>query len=93
MYRLSLLLLMSSLHASPLNYPAAVRSDLKETLHGVEIADPYCGLEEIDSAETRAWVEASAACECGADGDAVDLRKALVGRLLRVRVVGRSAFS
>ena len=60
MHRLSLLLLMSSLHASPLNYPAAVRSDLKETLHGVEIADPYRGLEEIDSAETRQWVEAEA---------------------------------
>ena len=45
---------------SPLHYPPAPKSDVKEMLHGREIADPYRGLEEIDSAPTRAWVEAQA---------------------------------
>ncbi len=45
---------------APYHYPPAPPSAVKETLHGVEIADPYRGLEDIDSAPTRAWVEAQA---------------------------------
>ena len=37
--------------------PAPARQDtVVETLHGVEIADPYRWLEDQDSAETRAWI-------------------------------------
>lgn len=38
--------------------PETRRDDVKETLHGVELADPYRWLEEQDAAETRAWIEA-----------------------------------
>ncbi len=43
--------------------PPATRTDeVKETLHGVEIADPYRWLEDQTSPETRAWIEAQNAC-------------------------------
>lgn len=39
--------------------PALARQDnVVETLHGVTINDPYRWLEDQDSAETRAWIEA-----------------------------------
>ena len=42
----------------PLVYPAARRGDTVDQLHGVAVADPYRWLEDPDSAETRAWIEA-----------------------------------
>jgi prolyl oligopeptidase len=39
-------------------YPPSRATDFKETLHGVELADPYRWLEDDESAETRAWVDA-----------------------------------
>ena len=39
-------------------YPPARRLNLIETLHGVEVADPYRWLEDAGSAESAAWVEA-----------------------------------
>lgn len=39
--------------------PPSTRADnVKETLHGVEIVDPYRWLEDSQSRETRAWLEA-----------------------------------
>jgi prolyl oligopeptidase len=39
-------------------YPKAPRSDTVDDYHGTRIADPYRPLEDPDSPETRAWVEA-----------------------------------
>lgn len=38
--------------------PATRRVDVREVVQGVEITDPYRWLEEQDSPETRAWIEA-----------------------------------
>ncbi|HEV2234030.1 MAG TPA: prolyl oligopeptidase family serine peptidase [Terriglobia bacterium] len=38
--------------------PATRKDDFKETLHGVEIADPYRWLEDQQSPETRSWIDA-----------------------------------
>ncbi|NIP98167.1 MAG: S9 family peptidase, partial [Akkermansiaceae bacterium] len=42
----------------PLSYPQTERRPVTETLHGVEITDPYRWLEDDNSEETAAWVEA-----------------------------------
>jgi prolyl oligopeptidase len=41
-----------------LAYPQSRQSDQRDVLHGLEIADPYRWLEDLDSPETAAWVEA-----------------------------------
>jgi prolyl oligopeptidase len=42
----------------PYKYPESRRGDTVETLHGRAVADPYRWLEDPNSAETKAWVEA-----------------------------------
>lgn len=39
-------------------YPPSRRDDVKETLHGVTIADPYRWLEDQNSPATRSWIQA-----------------------------------
>src|SRR5207247_2416766 len=38
--------------------PDSPRREVRETLHGVEIVDPYRWLEDQESKETRAWIDA-----------------------------------
>ncbi len=60
----SLVILPDATHAqktmtdTPLTYPAARRSDHTDAYHGVSVADPYRWLEDADTPETRAWIEA-----------------------------------
>jgi prolyl oligopeptidase len=55
---LTFLLLMPSSLAQTTTPPPTRAEALTETLHGVEISDPYRWLEDGDSAEVRAWTEA-----------------------------------
>lgn len=44
--------------AARLDYPSTRKSDQTDDYHGVKVADPYRWLEDDNSAETKAWVEA-----------------------------------
>jgi len=41
----------------PTRYPSAPRLGHVDTMHGVEVADPYRWLEDPDAATTRLWIE------------------------------------
>jgi len=43
---------------TPFAYPPARRVDQTDDYHGTTVADPYRWLEDPDSPETRAWIEA-----------------------------------
>ncbi len=50
-----------SFSAAALEYPPAPTAKVEDIYHGIAVADPYRPLEDVDSAETRAWVEANQA--------------------------------
>ncbi len=56
---------LSAVVAAGTEYPPSKQGDVVEELHGVSVADPYRWLEDGESAETRAWIEAQNAVTFG----------------------------
>ncbi len=65
------------------NYPPARKSDQVDDYHGVKVADPYRWLEDLDSEETRTWVEAQNKLSFGFLG-AIPARAMLKERLTKL---------
>src|SRR5689334_3286125 len=52
------LVLSTQTAAAPFAYPQAQKSEQVDDYHGTKVADPYRWLENPDSPEARAWIEA-----------------------------------
>jgi prolyl oligopeptidase len=63
-----------------MNYPESRRADVADDYFGTRVADPYRWLEDLESAETRAWVAAQNAVSRPAL-DALPARAAIHRRL------------
>ncbi len=72
----------SSLLAAP-NYPTATRGAQVDDFFGTKVPDPYRWMEDIDSAETKAWVAAERALTGDALGQMPE-REALRSRMLQL---------
>jgi prolyl oligopeptidase len=66
--------------AAPAPPPPTRRDDVRDVLHGVEIVDPYRWLEDGQSPETRAWIDAQNAYTQAVLGTRPQ-REAIRGRL------------
>ena len=66
-----------------LSYPVAKTVDQVDDYHGVKVADPYRWLEDTDSADTRAWVEAENKLTFGYL-DQIPYRKPIHDRLMKL---------
>ena len=75
------LAMSAALLAQSLTYPAAKKVDHVDSYHGVAVPDPYRWLEDDNSAETAAWVEAQNKVTFGYL-DRIPYRKALHQRIL-----------
>jgi prolyl oligopeptidase len=64
-------------------YPETRRSDQVDDYHGTRVADPYRWLEDTDSPETRAWVEAQNRIT-GAHLSSIPQRERIEQRLTRL---------
>jgi prolyl oligopeptidase len=42
----------------PITYPTTAKGDVSDTFHGVTVPDPYRWLEDADSTDSQAWIEA-----------------------------------
>ncbi|HEV8253419.1 MAG TPA: prolyl oligopeptidase family serine peptidase [Vicinamibacteria bacterium] len=85
-----LVLLAGALAAAPSAAPPTRRDEVRETIAGVEVADPYRWLEDQEGPETRAWIAAQnantrAALAAAPDRDAIKRRLA---ELIKVDTVG-----
>jgi prolyl oligopeptidase len=67
----------------PLDYPEARKGDVVDEYHGTKVPDPYRWLEELDSPETREWVEAENKVT-GAYLDAIPARGPIKARLTKL---------
>ena len=56
---------MTSGAAQRPTYPPAKIGDVSDDYHGTRIADPYRWLEDVDAADTRAWIDAENALSFG----------------------------
>ncbi len=79
------LLLMTAprLDAQTCPPPATKTVDVIDDYHGTKVADPYRWLEDVDAADTKAWVEAEN-CVSFAFLENIPERKAIEARLTKV---------
>ena len=71
---------VSAVAQEPLSYPQTRKADHVDTYHGVQVADPYRWLEDDNSPETAAWVEAQNKVTFGYL-DRIPYRRAIATRL------------
>jgi prolyl oligopeptidase len=79
-----------TVHATEMKCPPPTRvDDVKETIHGVVVSDPYRWLEDQNDAGTRVWIDAQNACTQNLlktlPGDAVISKR--LGELIKVDTI------